>query len=275
MALIWVDQPWYEQPKGDPRPAQLGVAEGLVACGIGSHPAIDLILGRPDTVGGSLAPAFWGASLVSPQYGSTDYTRYNKPPAGATPDQATVWALVIPSSITNEENVIGQFSSASTNPLFRIVRRASSASQGFGLQIRGTGFLELYAGSNPTIDQVYSVGFTHVAGGGLTALYVDEQQLATSTTDPGAIGCNLLSVGAMVRTSVAQHWSGAILAYGVWNRALSPAEMRSLYRDPWQLFEPISVEFPQAAPAGLPTLSLATLVNAGGNTYQPRVTYTY
>lgn len=266
---------WARQPAGAVVASAKGVASGLVACGIGSKPFSDLLLGPPNVIGGSLVPAGFGASLVSPEYGSTDYTRYNRPPAGATPDQATVWALVIPSNITNEENVIGQFSSSSTNPLFRIVRRASSASQGFGVQIRGTGFIELYAGSNPTIDQVYSVGFTHVAGGGLTALYVDGQQLATSSTNPGTIGCNLLSVGAMVRTSVAQHWSGAILAYGVWNRALSPEEMRSLYRDPWQLFAPRSIPVPQAAISGLPTLGTVSATAITSSAFRPSVTYTY
>lgn len=50
---------------------------------------------------------------------------------------------------------------------------------------------------------------------------------------------------------------------------------RQWVADPWQIFEPRRIWVPQAAAAGLPTLSAATLVNAGGNTYQPRVTYTY
>lgn len=44
----------------------------------------------------------------------------------------------------------------------------------------------------------------------------------------------------------------------------------------WQMLEPRRIWVPRAGAApALPTLSLPTLVNAGGNTYQPRVTYTY
>ncbi len=60
-----------------------------------------------------------------------------------------------------------------------------------------------------------------------------------------------------------------------WDRALNDEEAASVSLNPWQLLEPRRIWVPQSAASGLPTLSAATLVNAGGNTYQPRVTYTY
>jgi hypothetical protein len=70
---------------------------------------------------------------------------------------------------------------------------------------------------------------------------------------------------------------GAIHFVFMFNINIGAQWQLSLFDNPWQLCAPRQIIVPYAAPSGYthPTLSAATLVPAGGNTYQPRVSYTF
>jgi hypothetical protein len=87
--------------------------------------------------------------------------------------------------------------------------------------------------------------------------------------------------GPSIGVSTGQQRSLAVVIAAVWTRHLSDAEVLSLSRNPWQIFEPTSLHIALAyaagavTPDGIPTLSLAQLIDLLSTSARPRVTLSF
>jgi hypothetical protein len=75
-----------------------------------------------------------------------------------------------------------------------------------------------------------------VKNGNAMTLYVDGKQDGTGTASGAAQTLNTLTLGALRRTTTGSFWSGSLDSPAVWSRALSDAEVESLYADSFQMY---------------------------------------
>lgn len=273
MALIRVDQPWYEQPTDH---TELRPIEGLFAAwSAGSDGARELV--RSDQVAlannASIGPRSVGHAWVIPG-GALDEVVFGSDNSYLLPGPLSlVCVYAITGTPASSARVAGTLNGGATG-------YAIAPSNTNYRAIVSNGSAIILGGDSITFNRVV-VDVLTIAGASGTrsiAYYQDGVQKATASGNyvPGSVVGFRFKLGRdnfLTAPAPCIHFGGALLT-----RAMSAAEVSAL-RSPadfWQwLFEPRRIWVPQAAASGLPTLSLATLVNAGGNDYQPRVTYTY
>jgi len=231
---LWTKQPQFPaQPRGD------GLARGLVLLWNGATPLVAPVAGVPTNLNGGMSPRPFGGHLSPDFNGTTVDVRWNKALTGTNPSEATLFGLCSLDSVATERTIIGMSRSSNTNPLFRIELNGTGFWQA---QFRGDGGTAANVspgGGAPTTNRLYFVVGVFRSGTGLKELWVDGVQVATSSTDVGTITLDQTEIGVLVRSGAAQWWDGVIPIAGIYNRALSTAEILSLTSNPWQLFQPI------------------------------------
>jgi hypothetical protein len=208
---------------------------GLLQCGLEAR----LIgSGSPQiTVG---APA----TSTTPKGRSYDFAgaqglRFATSVTGSSPAAATLFALVSAdvAAAATEYTVIGQSSTSQAQPLFRL----EANNQKWTLQFRhdaGGAGLAVADTVNITVGRFYMLVGVYRSGTGQKELWVDGVLKATSTTNIGTITLEQTEIGVLQRNSPLQYFDGAIPTSGIFNRALTEAEIIALSANPWQLSEP-------------------------------------
>lgn len=146
-----------------------------------------------------------------------------------------------------------------------------SASGGPGVQAVGSASL-LTTSPGPAVWVAGRVASATVREVWLNGRVVAGNNGSVVTTDS-----NVAAIGAYWNNDTPSlYWNGAIFLAAAWARVLSDDEMIALYENPWQLFAPRRIWVPQAAIAGLPTLSLPTYTPGSltATGFRPRVTAT-
>lgn len=190
---------------------------------------------------------------------------------------------------TSNETIagLGATTGSSGNTLFRLI--GATAGVQFQVQQSNGGVLYNTASSNISANDnrphvvIVRVPITNNFPEFL-AYFADGRPAGTVSRSSGfsvTTRFQLLNVNAARR-------GGASVGFGAWNVYLYVPLLGVGMPDEWcakasqspahafnAIFQPRRIVVPQTAASGLPTLSAATLVNAGGNDYQPRVTYTY
>lgn len=82
-------------------------------------------------------------------------------------------------------------------------------------------------------------------------IYLNANQNATNTTSLSPTTRDTIAIGACVRSSGPTGYVGAEIADArIYNRSLSVLEIEAIYRNSWELYEPVVRWFVVAAPAG-------------------------
>jgi Concanavalin A-like lectin/glucanases superfamily len=245
---------WTRQPQFPARPNRTDLTRGLVLLWNGATPSFAPIAGIPTSInGGASLRSF--VNTVSPDFNGTsvDY-RWNRAVTGTNPSEATLFALCSTDS-GGERTLIGMSRSSNNNPLFRIELNGTGFWQA---QFRGDGatVTNVTGGGAPSTNRLYFIVGVFRSGTGQKELWIDGVQGATSTTDIGTITLDQTEIGVVVRSGAVQWWDGVIPLAGIYNRALSPAEIATLSKNPWQLFQPISRRIFVASTGTGPTYTL-------------------
>jgi hypothetical protein len=143
---------------------------------------------------------------------------------------------------------------ATANPFhLGVVQTSTSATTRFGVRFDdGTG----YEGSTPdywplTFPTVFSAGYSYDtnASSARLVMYKDGKVVETEDGVAGkklgwtlSASNNTVGVGDWRQGSPEDNFEGPIFLYLIWDRALSPQEVASLEENPWQIFEPESLQ---------------------------------
>lgn len=131
-----------------------------------------------------------------------------------------------------------------------------------------TGGSPFFALSSTTVDpQSLQVLVATVDAAQLASVYVNGKQSGTTATVTGTVqtlASQYVALGNAANIVVNNAFLGDIYAAFYWSRALSPAEILELSRNPWQLFEPRRIIVPVAAAGG--TTHTATLTESASLT---------
>jgi hypothetical protein len=181
---------------------------------------------------------------TTPQGRSYDFAgaqalRFATKVTGSTPAEATLFALVRPDTVSTSatNTVIGQSNSASANALFRLVcGTGSTAKWNFSLRNDATTTsITLVPAASAVAGEVAFIVGVFRSGTGQKELWVNGKLEATSTTNLGTVTLNQTEIGCLQRNSPASFFDGVIPTSGIYNRALTEAEIIALSANPWQL----------------------------------------
>jgi len=229
---LWTKQPQFPaQPRGD------GLARGLVLLWNGATPLNAPVAGVPTSLNGGMSLRPFGGNL-SPDFNGTSVdVRWNKALTGTNPSAATLFGLCSLDFVATERTIVGMSLAGSSTQLFRIEVNGTGFWQA---QFRGlSGTANVSGGGTIAANRLYFIVGIFRSGTGVKELWVEGVQVATSTTDVGTVDLDQTEIGTLVRGGAAQWWDGVIPLAGIYNRALSTAEILSLTANPWQLFQPI------------------------------------
>lgn len=184
---------------------------------------------------------------MSPDFAAAQDYRWNKSVTGSSPNNGTLFSVVVLDDTTNEITIVGQSNSGDNNPLWRLEHRGTGIdSTGFSFQFRDNAstLWNESVGSVATAGVPYVVVGVQRGSGSSTQMEIWVNGVLRSAPDIvsfGAITLNQTEVGALVRGSPVQYWDGAISLAGIAARAWSPDEILAFSRNPWQIFEPIEI----------------------------------
>jgi len=109
--------------------------------------------------------------------------------------------------------------------------------------MRGDGGTAINLGSAiGTAWEDYFIVGVYRASTGTKEIWINGVLIATSTVDIGAITLNTTDVAVLSRNSPIQHLSGRMYVGGIYDRALTAREIRSLTDNPWQVYESEPIE---------------------------------
>jgi hypothetical protein len=155
---------------------------------------------------------------------------------GSTPAAITLFALCSTYDTTNiDYGVIGQSRSSNANPLIRLGAK-TAATAGWAFQYRGdSGTIGAIVTSMTAVDEfVFLVGVFR-SGTGQKELWRNGALIGTDTTNIGTTTLDQTEIGNLQRITPSNYFKGAIPTSGIYNRALSAAEIIALSANPWQL----------------------------------------
>lgn len=179
---------------------------------------------------------------------------------------------------------------------YNTVLSCAGATTGFrDLHVKSTGKLALYVekapfgninydgtGANTLATGVWyhlAITFSSSAGliGYVNAL-VDGNAASGGSSLSAVSGTSKITVGNNQPTNPTRYINGEVVDARFYDRALTQREITQIYRNPWQLFAPLSSPIFYSLPStgtSIPTLSAPTVTNITQTAATPRVTVTF
>jgi hypothetical protein len=183
------------------------------------------------------------ADRIAPKGRSYDFAgaqalRFAASVTGSTPAAITMFALCSTSDAVNiDYGIIGQSRSSNVNPLIRLGAK-TAATAGWTLQYRGdvgSTVQAIVAPIAPVAGEfVFLVGVFR-SGTGQKELWHNGVLAGTDTTNIGTTTLSQTEIGTLQRITPSNYFKGVIPISGIFNRALSAAEIIELSANPWQL----------------------------------------
>lgn len=206
------------------------------------------------------------ATGVAAQTNGTVYLFRNSVPSLFNLAESSITAILTPDTISNASVYAACYgSSASGNPLFMIGQGGTTNQLGF--RTRDAANIDVATAST---DADWANGKTAIVTGTRSAIaalqrvYINGRQIAsTAVGTPAATTFDRFAIGGLLRSTFALGWAGRTGLVLVHNRALSAAEVRSLYINPWQIFAPVPQNiFVDVAAAGTSAALTGTVTTA-------------
>jgi len=237
---VWQIKP----PPGTPINWRHPLAQGLVACwplNESSGTPYELANNRAAS---GIINATWAPSPVGPSlsFAGNGYVQYigsylcntvYTPPF-------TILAWFNTTSSGAASRIINFGNTGTTTPIVGLVWNSSIANSIAGLYRSDANSTSYYETYNAYNDGKWHCAVGVFVAGVAPAVYVDG---APPTSGGNAVGTvsgtctqNVLTIGALTRTSVTLYFTGGINSPMVWNRALSPADIASITANPWQIY---------------------------------------
>jgi hypothetical protein len=276
--LLRVDQPRYEQPQGG---AQIDwssdLSRDLRFC-IVAHPAgTDAVSSRAPLLSllgtGAEFSARYGGLIVQKSDGTTQYQEHPVDLLAFGTGAYSISFLAELNPLSNSQAaVIGNNRSGTAGGV--LLYRS-----GLKLVVNlSANFVTTLTTAADLFDSAWHFVTVTRDSAGNSAWFVDGTADNTASASPHNVSSGFAPMIAAQRTTTGQQrWAqGSYALFLGHNRAISLQEHVELSRNPWQLFEPRRIWVPQAAAAGLPTLSASTykpgtLTSTG---WTPRITAT-
>ena len=143
------------------------------------------------------------------------------------PFSVSVWALA--RNVTQNLVVFSVGSSTNATPLFIVAFRGDSSGDPIQIQMRGSnGVNSVCNGSGFVANRFYHIVGVFASETSRT-VYVDGVQGQTDTTSHTGTTLDRVTIGALVRTTSGQFLNGQVAEVGIWDRALTPSEIQTLY----------------------------------------------
>jgi len=243
--------PWDSQPPGGTKvDLSHPLARGLVSAVIGGQ-RFDAFGRKIDFSGPTQKPGRDGIQTVT--NGSSDYAYIDIPVRTIT--TATVWGMVVPTSVSNDASVFGIGNTGTSTP-FIVLRAGYATSSKVQKEARGDNGLGTIAGSIDSTSDAFVagqrviVGLSMTAGAGLDAYINGQKDSSSSTSGANSWTVNRMAIGCLYAAgnyNLGAYGSSLLLFY---DRVLSDNEHRALAENPWQIFEPRRLLLPLAVVSG-------------------------
>ena len=214
---------------------------------------------------GSVPLAFTPSGVAASTSGST-YLFRNSVSGSFSLAESSLTAILTPDTPSTASVYAACYgSSASGNPLFMIGQGGTTNQVGF--RTRDAANVDV---ATAATDADWAQGKTAILTGTRSAIaalqrvYINGRQIAsTAVGTPAATTFDRFAIGGLLRSTFALGWAGRTGLVLVHNRALSAAEVRSLYINPWQIFAPVPQNiFVDVAAAGTSAALTGTVTTA-------------
>lgn len=175
--------------------------------------------------------------------------------------ECSIFAIALNSGTSATTEICGYGNSGSANPLFMLGMSPLSPTPSFRVRDTANTNQEVSGGTWASASDAILCG-TRSEAGNFQKMYVNGLEANTAAaTAMGSVAFDRWAVGGLRRNTDGLYLTGAVYLAAVWNRALSPAEVKSLSDNPWQIFAPANRSWALEAPAGG---SSSTITQANG-----------
>lgn len=172
--------------------------------------------------------------------------------------ECSIFAIALNSGTSATTEICGYGNSGSANPLFMLGMSPSSPTPSFRVRDTANTNQEVSGGTWASASDAILCG-TRSEAGNFQKMYVNGLEANTAAaTAMGSVAFDRWAVGGLRRNTDGLYLTGSVYLAAAWNRALSPAEVKSLSDNPWQIFVPANRSWALEAPSGGATTHTTT-----------------